>query len=301
MPKLVVYDTGRSYTSAVTINFARGARTVPGWQVLYYPIQHYLDHGLEPGLVPGQDAVATLGILRGTGLMLQAAAAAGIDYYYMDHAYFQPGYSGAGWMRIVHNGHSCSTVKPSDPARWKQFFDQDQLLPWRTNSERGDQIIIYPPTNAVSWYLQIPGVWEDTILRKLERLLPVEYHQHITIRYKPNEPIVDDQGNLVKMQKNNTENNLQEDLQNAFCVIAYNSTVALQATLQGIPVIVGDHSCCKPVSFSFNDFKQSSKPKTFDFEPEHREILMHWLANNQWNREEISDGTAWRALKRIVL
>ena len=39
---------------------------------------------------PDTDAIATLGILRGTGLALQSAAAAGIDRYYIDHAYFNP-------------------------------------------------------------------------------------------------------------------------------------------------------------------------------------------------------------------
>ena len=40
------------------------------------------------------------------------------------------------------------------------------------------------------------------------------------------------------VQKHKTS--LEEDLISSYCVIAYNSNVALQATLMGIPVIVGE-------------------------------------------------------------
>jgi len=87
MPRLFVYDTGRPKTTRFTIAFARGVirqgHKAPNraWEVKHMPIQQYLSEGLPKNIVPGKDAVATLGILRGTGLLLQEAKQQGIDYY----------------------------------------------------------------------------------------------------------------------------------------------------------------------------------------------------------------------------
>ena len=101
------------------------------------------------------------------------------------------------------------------------------------------------------------------------------------------------------MEPNENNISLEEDLKSCHCVIAYNSNVALQATLMGIPVIVGDISPCKPISFELNDFKRDEKylMHHFNKEPKNRINLLYWLANNQWNLSEIQDGTAWKMLK----
>ena len=59
-------------------------------------------------------------------------------------------------------------------------------------------------------------------------------------KIKPNEPIVI--GDILKLEPNKNNISLEEDLRSCHCVIAYNSNVALQVTLMGIPVIVGDIS-----------------------------------------------------------
>jgi hypothetical protein len=302
MPRLVVYDTSRQRTTAFTLAFARGANRHPNWTVEHLPISDYLKNGLHPGLVPGQDAVATLGILRGTGLMMKECASEGIDYYYMDHAYFTPGYSGKGWMRIVKNGHSCTSLRDVDSGRWKKHFKgKHKCLPWLKNHERGDKIVICPPTNAVSWFQDINYDWGETIKSKLESILPLEEHSRIVIRHKPKEPIVDNRGNLLELRTvpNLVGGSLEDDLNSACCVIAYNSMVALTATLKGIPVITGEHSCCTRISYSIDDFKRGPYPDVFELEPECRKSLLFWLARNQWTRDEILEGHAWRQLRKF--
>ena len=76
MPKLYVYDTSRKITTNLTIAFARGAirhnnSTNGRLQVKHLQIEHYNQNGLPTDIKPGEDAVATLGILRGTGKMLK--------------------------------------------------------------------------------------------------------------------------------------------------------------------------------------------------------------------------------------
>jgi len=294
MPNIFVYDTGRPKTTKFTLAFARGVirnthSSIDKWVVKHAPIQQYLDHGLAKDT----DAVATLGILRGTGLLLKEAKLKGIDYYYMDHAYFNPGYSGKGWMRVTKNGHACTTLKPCDATAYNAFAasqDKNKMYSW--TGPRGDKIIICPPTHAVQWFLNAHE-WEQKTIERIKNILPANQHDRIVVRHKPKEPIVDERGNLMELRRNPQQGSLAQDLEQAYCVIAYNSMVALEATLKGIPVITSEHSCCKHVSFQLEDL---ATPEVFD-EPANRQTLLNWLACNQWKMSHLEDGTAWARLQ----
>ena len=303
MPRIVVYDTDRKVTTNFTVAFARGVvnhnnNVIGAWEVKHMPIRNYLDNGLPQDLGTG-DAVATLGILRGTGLMLKDAIQRGIDYYYMDHAYFNPGYNGKGWMRISKNGHSVPIFRQCEKDRWKGFHVNHgyNIENWLTNSQRGSTIIICPPTNAVSWFFGLePNAWENDVYKQIKRIKRSDLT--ISVRRKPNEPIVDHQGFLTHLQENPQKGTLAEDLDNAHCVVAYNSMVALTATLRGIPVITSEHSCCNRVSYSIQDF---ATPGVFDIEPLNRRQLIYWLAYNQWRMRDIESGKAWGMLQENYL
>ena len=306
MPKLFVYDTGRPKTTAVTIAFARGAirhnnENNTGWQVKHIPIEVYLQNGFPSDLNPSVDAVASLGILRGTGKMFKEAKHKGIDYYYMDHAYFSPGYGGKGWMRITKNSHTCVNLRDVPKDRWNGFHKNKgyQCLPWKHNSDRGRNILILPPTGAISWFFnQGPEEWLDSIINKLKRLLPESEHYRIQVRRKPKEPVVDGDGNLLELKSYPQQDQpLDQALRDAQCVVAYNSMVALEATMEGIPVITSENSCCNRVSFNLDVYSQQLDPKEFNIEPVNRSPLLFWLSYNQWKRRDIEDGTAWRMLQ----
>jgi len=304
MPKLFVYDTDRKVTTRFTIAFARGAIRYNNendgpWEIKHRPIQQFLDNGMPEDLTPGVDAIATLGILRGTGLLLKEAKRLGLDYYYMDHAYFKPGYSGKGWMRIVKNGHSCTTLRDVGADRWKGFHKNAgyNKEPWRTNAERGSAIVICPPTHAVSWFMNEQSDWGELVASKLRLWLPENEHSRIVIRRKPKEPIVDGKGNLIELREYPQDGTLDQALADAHCVIAYNSMVALEATLKGIPVITSEHSCCSRVSFDLEDFRSNPMPEKFNTEPLNRQALLNWLAFNQWKYSEIESGKAWQMLQ----
>ena len=309
MPKLFVYDTGRRITTKVTLAFARGAVNHNcvyngPWIVKHLGIQRYLDNGLPADFEQG-DSVATLGILRGTGLLLKEAIEKGIDYYYMDHAYFNAGYGGKGWMRVTKNGHSCNTLRDVPKDRFKSFAKNYgiKIEPWRTNRERGALILVLPPTNAVSWFHEMnPYAWERRVVGTLKEILPRSEHHRIVVRHKPKEPIVDKRGFLLELQptaEHEDMPSLADQLDEACCVIAYNSMVALEATLKGIPVITSPHSCCDRVSFSIDDFYENSKPTVFNTEPLNRKHLIYWLAHNQWKMRDIEDGKCWKELQEI--
>jgi len=307
MPKLYVYDTSRKITTNITISFARGAirynNSVNGpWAIKHIPIENYNKTGLPNDIVPGEDAVATLGVLRGTGKMLKEASKRGIDYFYMDHAYFNPGYGGKGWMRICKNSHTCITLRDVPKDRWNGFHKNYgyQCNTWKKNTQRGQNILILPPTGAVSWYMGLgPDDWLDEVIAKLKTYLPTDHHYRIVVRRKPNEPVVDGDGNLLELKTYDdsaSDQPLNQALLDAECVIAYNSTVALEATLQGIPVITSENSCCVRVSYDIDLYKDQLHPEEFNKEPINRKPLLYWLAHNQYKKREIEDGTAWRML-----
>lgn len=293
-PKLIVYTTDRDITTKVVLKFAQGASKLQKWEVRFQKIDKFKKSGLDGTLRPGIDAVASLGVLRGTGVMFQEAVNAGIDYFYLDHAYFEPGYGGLGWMRIVKNAHTMNWLGNSPGDRYRQLFQKKYpILPWKSNANRGDKIVVCPPTDAVRWYANLTYDWTESIVSQIKDILPPAHHRRIVVRPKPNEPLVDNIGNLKGFKKNESQGSLDEDLQNAQCVIAFNSMVSLKATLQGIPVISGNYNCCSPISFEIDDI---GNPNAFNTEPMNRTNLVYWLADNQWNINEIQQGIAWEAL-----
>lgn len=308
MPKLYVYGTDRQKTTRITISFARGAirynnETNGAWQVKHLPISNFLEVGFPSDLEPGKDAVATLGILRGTGLMLKSAKRKGIDYYYIDHAYFMPGYGGKGWMRISKNSHTCTTLRDIAKDKWNGFHKNYgyQNEKWKTNAERGRDILVLPPTNAVSWFFDMGAdEWLDNTIKKLKSLLPPTEHYRIKVRHKPKEPIVDKQGNLIELKTHpgsHSDVPFETQLLDAQVVVAYNSMAALQATMKGIPVITSENSCCNKVSFSLDVYKDQHDPEEFNTEPLNRSHLLFWLAANQWKMRDIESGNAWKCLQ----
>ena len=294
--RIVVYDTGRKRTSNITRKFAQGINeSETKWIAESRPIDNYHEEGLHGDIA----AVATLGILRGTGLMLQDAASKNISRYYIDHAYFNPGYGGKCWLRICHNRHTMNWTMETgdDPVlterlkrRWKEHFKRgNQVAPWRSGNERGENILICPPTDAIKWYFKEDN-WVDTIIAQLKEILNENDWKLIRIRNKPHEPVVDKLGNLIRLQKNKGDISLEEDLENANVVISYNSMVSLTALKKGIPVITSKHNCCYPVSFKLEDL---TEPECFEIEP-NRAALFRWLSGCQYNLSEIRDGRAWK-------
>ena len=293
---LIVYSTGRSKTSTIMMRFAGGVQSSgTAWSAHFRSIESFL----KDGFTRGTDAIACLGILRGTGMAMQEAAKQGIDRYYLDHAYFDGGYGNKGWMRISKNRHTMNYLRDVPKDRYKTFFQNHVVLkPWRTRPNRGNKILILPPTHAVQWYFNA-YTWCDDIVAKLKEILPPEYHQYIKVRIKPNEPIVDKAGNLVRLEKHLDLEDvpLEQDLDESNIVIAYNSNVALQAMLIGLPVICNKHCSVYPVSFTLEDLKFGPDSPALDVEPKDRYNLVKWLSYTQFKRKEIENGRAWKLIQ----
>jgi|TARA_R110000744_G_scaffold156523_1_gene272128 hypothetical protein len=300
---LICYTTEKIGTTKIIQKLAAGVASLGSdkWTSRVVNIGDFKSSGHPPDT----DAIATLGILRGTGLALQSAAAAGIDRYYIDHAYFNPGYASKknikkGWMRITKNKHTMNTLPKGEVSseNWKANFKHNNPIhAWKTRLERGDRILVLPPSNAIQWYFNVPA-WEEQVVSHLRRILPIELHKLIKVRRKPKEPIVDKLGNLLRLDTSVEDDSvtLEEDLLESNVVVAYNSMVALKATLMGIPVITNQHNCCYPISFKVKDIQPDMSNLNFDVEP-NRTKLVRWLSQCQFSNDQIHSGIAWTMLQ----
>ena len=297
MNKIISYTTDVILTAKIVEHFSHAInKHIKNWESEVLHINNFLSNGLPKNV----DAVATLGILRGSGHLLKEAAKKNIDRYYIDHAYFCAGYNGDCWLRISKNKHSVNYIKDVSNFRWENFFATKHcILPWKRFDERGKNILVIPPTNAICWYFNEYN-WEKNILAKLKKHLSEEIFKNVRVRNKPNEPVVDRYGNYLGLQKNTKIKNipLEEDLNNASIVIAYNSQVALDATLKGIPVIVDQHNSCFGLSFKITDLNKGLNNPDFDIEP-NRLHLFKWLSYCQFNLNEIKSGFAWKTINNF--
>ena len=297
MNKIISYTTDVILTAKIVEHFSHAInKHIKNWESEVLHINNFLSNGLPKNV----DAVATLGILRGSGHLLKEAAKKNIDRYYIDHAYFCAGYNGDCWLRISKNKHSVNYIKDVSNFRWENFFATKHcILPWKRFDERGKNILVIPPTNAICWYFNEYN-WEKNILAELKTHLSEESFKNVRVRKKPNEPVVDSYGNYLGLQENTKIENipLEEDLNNASIVIAYNSQVALDATLQGIPVIVDKHNSCFGLSFEITDLKKGLNNPAFDIEP-NRLHLFKWLSYCQFNLNEIKSGFAWKTINNF--
>jgi hypothetical protein len=297
MKKLVAYKTDFKLTANIVTAFSESInKHIKNWQSETLHINEFL----KKGIPEYADAILTQGILRGTGHLLKDAARKNIDRYFIDHAYFNPGYKNEFWLRISKNKHIINYVNDVSEFRWNRYFlSSNQILPWKNHSQRGKNILIIPPTSAISWYFN-EYEWEKNILSFLRNNLSKDMFHNVKIRHKPHEPIVDKNGKYLGLQENTKIKNipLEEDLNSASIVIAYNSQVALDATLKGIPVIVNKHNCCYPVSFKLTDLQEGFKNSIFDIEPD-RLKLCKWLSYCQFNLNEIKNGLAWKTINNF--
>jgi len=224
--------------------------------------------------------VAVFGILRGTEKWLWKCKQLGLDYYYFDHAYFFKAQkhraneiSNILAYRVTKNAENLNRIVEldiEDKQRIQKYRKFTETLRLK-NIPRGGHILIIPPTEAVCRYYNIHSLkqWERQVKEKVRQWSDREF----IIRPKTE------------------ERPLEQDLQNAHCVITYQSTVGITAMLKGLPVICDNVSMCKPVSIDYVDIEKEYVRDD--------DLVNKWIDSllaNQFTMEEIQNGTA----KRIV-
>ena len=156
--------------------------------------------------LPQDASLAVLhGTLRGMGDIAKECIKRNVPWMYMDNGYL------GKYKRVTMNGTAPTTFRPG-----KSFEHGTQLLPWRGG--QGSSILVLPPSPP---YMDTFN--QRDFLNFIANNVNIYTDKNIIVRAKPAK------GRLARP--------LQEQLDNAYCVVTWGSAIALEATRQGIPTI----------------------------------------------------------------
>lgn len=197
--------------------------------------------------------------------LLQRAIRMGVEWFYMDHAYFGRG----RYYRITRNAYQHDGTGEATPERFTVF--NRPVQPWKTN---GRHILICPNSPV---YFGLFGMNVYEWVKQVCEAIALHSSRPVTVRWKGDSQPID------------------VDLQDCWAVVAFSSASALDALIAGVPVFVlADFAAA--YQFGLPDLSLIEQPVY----PDGREQFLWNLADNQWSMEEIREGVAWEALRETV-
>lgn len=210
--------------------------------------------------------VAVYGILRGTGPLLRQAQREQREWIYLDNGYFRPGHYD-GFFRVTRNAYQYIDSGPPDHDRLRRLGIE--IKPWRLS---GRHVLVCPPSSVSAEHL---GLNRAEWLTSVTQILARRTDREIRIRLKP---------------IGGTAVPLAADLKDCHAVVTFNSNVAVEALIAGVPVF------CHPISAAAPLARQEVNLIEDPYLPDTRPDWAARLAANQWTLDEMRDGTCARAL-----
>ena len=234
------------------------------------------------------------------------------DFYYIDTGYFN-GFDGTKhkeWHRITKNnyqtlGHYGVDVLHNDTYCMKKFrkiftvgfeeFKPGMLLsgiaakgrlwqskPWKKRYSDSKNILIIEPSLKVFQHYGIDSKeWTKSVVKDLKKYTG----KKVIFRSKPNRQ--------ERMSTNTLDDQLIRD--EIFCTITFASVAGLHSVMAGVPSIV--------LGPSASDFLSNKKIRDIinPIFPDEDKIKNHllYLANCQFNIEEIYNGKAWHYVNEL--
>jgi len=225
------------------------------------------------------------GILRGNYHILKSALTNNIPFYYIDHAYFNAGYGKPHWMRITKNGFCQNQILPN--ANSDRFNSNFSLEFNDYNFKEKKNILVLPPSNSTARVFGDTN-WETIITKKIKQ----HTDRPIVVRRK-NGPIMDDMMLLQKdKEKYIYDETLDQALNKAYCVVTYNSAVALTALQRGIPVICEKFCPAYPLSHDISEIENLIEKD--------RLPLFSSLAHGQYKMKEAADPRTYKFINSSI-
>lgn len=195
-------------------------------------------------------------------------------------------------------GEYCNKIV--DETRWEQI-KQDlkiDLQPWK---DTGKYILVCAQRDG-GWSMGGKSTvnWIKETISELRRYT----NKPIKIRMHPGD------GNnrfhirkLKVKQYTNVElidyerTTLLENLKNAAAVVVYNSSPAVAAAIEGVPVFVTDPEPqrCQAFTVSHNNLAKIKSPVEFD-----RELWIRQIAQMHWNQRDLAMGKTWEWMRKFV-
>lgn len=226
-----------------------------------------------PQTIPRDNIGVFHGLSRGTRHIFEKTRAAKQPFVYIDNCYVG---RRSEWFRVTNNALMAQTPEThpgakSDGQRFKAL--EINIDPWQENgshillclqSDLYFELLVKRP--RARWVSQVGGA------------LRTYTDRPIIIRDKPNQ--------------HREQPPLSDQLKNCHAVVTWNSTVAVEAMIKGIPAICLDpfnsfQSVCSNDLSTIENLKKRSG----------RLALLEWLADNQWTKYEIQSGQCWTAIR----
>jgi hypothetical protein len=169
------------------------------------------------------------------------------------------------------------------------------LKPWREN---GDHLLVLAQKN-MSWnMLGRNGLdWIHDIVKRLRKISD----RPIVIRLHPGDKKFNNSNRLELMKHYSSKNvivstneNIKDDLKNAWCSVGYNSTPNCASIIEGIPVYLDDPLNSWAQGIGFENLDQLENPPLLD-----RTEWLHRISNIHWSNDEIAQGLYWLRFKKF--
>ncbi len=211
------------------------------------------------------------------------------------------------YNRKDHNWHrySLDGVYPTagtyffgelDREKWSQYstWHNVAVKPWRVN---GTHILIFCQ-RPKGWNMRgnDQNQWLDQTIANIRqfsnrpiriRLHPGDGSKAVTINY-----LKARYATSVAISYNER---IQDDLDNCWCAVGYNSTPNAVAAIEGVPVCLSDPSNSWAKDVAFSDFFMIENPPMPD-----RSEWIHQIANIHWSNQEVSSGHLWRSIRSYI-
>lgn len=218
---------------------------------------------------------AFYGLSHDTIALYREAAAASQDLYYIDHPYFRRG----EYYRVTRNGLQHGGMGAPDFDRLHALGVE--IAPWRCS---GNHILVCPQSEL--WHEFIVGEAQRRWVARITGELRRHTDREIVVRYKPKIATATVAEAAVEARRQ-----LADAFEDCWAVVAYNSNVAVEAVIAGVPAFVLGPSAAQPVAST--DLSLIETPRY----AHDRDNWAAVLAANQWSEQEIADGACWRTLQ----
>lgn len=177
-----------------------------------------------------------------------------------------------------------------DETRWMQI-SRDlniQLKDWRSN---GNHILICTQRNG-GWSMQ--GLDVPTWLHQTVRYIRKISDRPIIVRPHPGDKAARSYLQDTKFYSLSRNESILDDFKNAWCVVTYNSTPGVAASIEGIPAFITDPNSQNSQAYEVANcnLQQIETPILKD-----RLLWVQKLSMSHWNFDELSSGSAWNFIK----
>lgn len=194
-----------------------------------------------------------------------------LDFYTIDTGYIQPGIK-KEYHRITKN--ALQNLGPCIPRE----HDRLRFLNWRYRNHRpGKKILIVPPSEKVMvFYGYNLDTWMTETIKEIKKYTSKE----IEVRLKPSRA------------ERTHRNTIQQAMEDAYCVVTYNSIAATEALLYGVPAIaLAPNSATMFCNTEISQINDLYIPNPVDMTA----FAAH-LSYCQFTSKEMRSGVAWKIL-----